>query len=70
MCIQYYLEKKGKNLGMTENRLFNIQNNKIYQVNPKGEEKELPLPKNIVMVKRDGARWLEQYDECKAFIML
>ena len=42
----------------------------MYQVNQKGEEKELPYPTKIFMVKRGNARWSAELEQFKAFIVL
>ncbi len=61
LFMQYEMEKRGKNLGMAENRLFRIEQGKLLQIDSDGEEKELPNPSGIVMVKRGRERWEPRY---------
>jgi hypothetical protein len=55
---------------MAENRLLKIDQGKLYQVDNNGQEKLLPNPIDLMMVKRGRERWEARYDHCKAMIIL
>lgn len=55
---------------MAENRLLKIDQGKLYQVDNNGQEKLLPNPIDLIMVKRGRERWEARYDHCKAMIIL
>lgn len=51
------MEKRGKNLGIAQTRLFKIEEGVLFQVTDSSEEKQLPNPVEIVMVRRNNELW-------------